>query len=322
MKTALILGANGQDGTFLTGHLLRQGWAVVGVDLQPSARFTQADRLDYRQIDLRRAEPLAELLRDVKPGLIFHLAAVHTHAAASAEATYELLFSQMLRVNVASVHTLLEHLRLENQAGKLLYASSAKVFGSPLPQAIDESTPRIGSCLYSITKNAATELIWHYRRQHGVKGSVVFLFNHESELRPRHFFVPKLVACLAAAKRGEPRQEIFRTLDFYCDWGSAKEYAELMILMLEKASGQDFVLATGRCVHARQLAYQLFERHGLDVAQHVETMVEHSGDDGATAYQVDLGKLRSHLGRVPSVSISEVIEDMLAHFDDDPAFRR
>ena len=92
------------------------------------------------------------------------MAAIH----GSAGYAYEASWREALAVNVGSVHACLEHMRRRCPAARLFYPSSLKVFGDPPPSEIDEETPRIGSCLYSITKNAATDLIHQYRADMGL----------------------------------------------------------------------------------------------------------------------------------------------------------
>ena len=307
MTTALVLGVNGQDGTFLSRSLLARGCRVIGVGRQRAARFdVSSHAFAYHQIDLRDLDRLRELLEATGPDRIFHVAAVHM----SAGAIYEPVFGEMLQVNVSSVHAVLEHLRASGRNARFIYASSAKVFGDPYPARIDEGTPTKSSCLYSITKNAAYSLIDHYRRHHGIQGSVVYLFNHESELRPAHYFFPKLLSCLVSAKHGLSARTPLATLEFHCDWGSAEEYMDFVVDMLEKAPGEDFVLATGTCTYARDFVEALFAKHGLDYRQFVEERTDAAGDGGGS-YTVDLTKLRSLLGRVPKVEIGEVVDRML-----------
>jgi GDPmannose 4,6-dehydratase len=301
---ALILGVNGQDGTFLARHLLAGGTEVVGIGRQPApiaGRFGAAVR--YLSLDLRDAVALAAALDAEKPDRIFHMAAVH----ASAGGKYEPIFREMLQVNVASVHVVLEYMRMSSARPRLLYASSAKVFGEPLPEVIDELTPRVSTCLYSVTKNAARDTIDFYRRQHGVRAGVVYLFNHESELRPSSFFIAKLVAGLVAARRGTGAPTRFNTLRFHCDWGSAEEYMSILLDVIDRAPGEDFVLGTGRSTDAAKLVRELFTLHDLD-PQLVE---EQSCDERQRAYSVDTAKLASRVGRVPSLTIRDVVARML-----------
>jgi len=308
---AMVLGCNGQDGSFLSRRLLDDGvGTVVGVGIEREQRFGyDPTRFKYISLDLAgESAPLRALLRETRPQRIFHVAAVH----ASAESTlYEPVFETMLSVNVRTVHTILEHLRNEDGLARLVYASSAKVFGSPLPEVISETTPRMSSCLYGITKNTAGDLIRHYRSAHRVAASQLYLFNHESELRPQGFFIPKLVRCLKAAAHGEHYVERFHTLDFYCDWGSADEYMGIMIELLERVPAEDFVVATGTVVHARTLTARLFAKLGVPMQSHTNETVEQTE---ARPYAVDTSKLQS-VGLAPNVTIEELIERLAFESD-------
>lgn len=308
MPTAVVLGVNGQDGTFLARHLVSRGYRVVGVGRQSVARHVAATTgFEYRSLDVRDGAAVADLLRGAAPDLIFHVAAVHTSAEGG---LYEPVFRDMVQVNLGSLHSALEHLRVENPSARIVYAGSAKVFGEAYPRQIDEATPRSSTCLYSITKNAALDLIRHYRRHHRSAAGFLFLFNHESELRPSHFFIPKLVDRLHRARRGEPGRTAFGSLGFWCDWGSAEEYMGLAVDVAERAPGQDFVLATGRSVFARDLVETVFREYGLDPAEFVEDRGESRGSQ-AEPYRVDASRLRAAIGRAPCVSIEEVCGSML-----------
>ncbi|TAK86058.1 MAG: NAD-dependent epimerase/dehydratase family protein [Betaproteobacteria bacterium] len=307
MTTALILGVNGQDGTFLARHLIRKGYKVVGIGRQEtSRRDIESSLFRYHQADLSQREALDATLHEFRPDLIFHVAAVHT----SAGGQYEPIWDQSLKVNVASVHSLLEYLRCVNPEGRLIYASSAKVFGEPYPPLMDETTPIKNACLYSITKNAAFHLIRYYRDRHSIKGSVVYLFNHESEFRPSDYFIPKMLRCLAAARRDPAHVASVNTLDFYCDWGSAEEYMSLLIEMIESAPAEDFVLGTGICTYAKDLVRNMFERYGLDCGRH---LIEANTPGKAlnSPYIVDTRKLQRAIHRRPVRRIYDVCVEML-----------
>jgi GDPmannose 4,6-dehydratase len=301
-ETAMVLGANGQDGTFLVRRLLRDGRHVVGVDLAERPRFAQMGAAyHYVPLDLRDHAALTALLHHVRPARIYHVAAVHL---SSAGGTYEPLFDSLLAVNVGSAHAALEYLRTDAPDCRLLYASSGKVFGSPFPEQIDEGTPRTSTCPYSITKNAAGDLLLYYRKHHDVSASILYLFNHESELRPPDFFIPKLVAAVRQAispAAPSPRAR-FHSLDFYCDWGDAEEYMDIAVDVLERAPGEDFVLGTGHCAHAREVVEQLFGRHGLRASDHVEEN-EPQSTTASRPYHVDSGKLARLVGRRPEIRL-------------------
>ena len=300
---ALVLGANGQDGTFLCRSLATRGYEVHGVGRQRGPREPIEH---YHQVDLRSTVGLAAVLTLVRPSVVFHLAAVHNRAGLP----YEEIFGDMLTVNVSSVHVVLEYLRRRAPGGRLVFASSAKAFGSPLPAVVDEGTPRRSDCLYAITKNAAAELIAYYRRTHAVAGSILYFFNHESELRPAGFFIPKVVDALRRALADSGSPEEFDTLDFHCDWGSAEEYMDVTIDVLERAPNDDFVVATGRSLHARALVDALFAHHGLRSADWVRERQPDRRGDGP--YRVDVSKLARLVGRRPAIGIEALVERLVA----------
>jgi GDPmannose 4,6-dehydratase len=307
VATALVLGANGQDGTFLTKHLLSKSYRVIGVGRQQSCRWAISSLLyTYYQLDLRQTQGLAALLQTVRPDIILHVAAAHN----SAEESDETLFNDMLQVNVASVHTILEYLRLCNQNGRLMYASSGKVFGDPYPPIIDETTPMSSSCLYTTSKITAFHLIDYYRCHYSLQASTLFLFNHESVLRPQQFFIPRILQCVASAKDNEAYVGSVLTLDFFCDWGSAEEYMDLAIDIAEKAPNDDFVIATGTCIYARDFVRDLFLKYGLDYRRHIQEKTP-PGIFLNSFYQVNLTKLQQKIGRIPRIGIAAVCTNIL-----------
>ena len=304
-KKALVIGANGQDGIFLVRHLLARGYEVAGVGRQDGPRENHAVRYRYVKSDLRKSGALSEPLWDFRPDLVFHVAAVHS----SAGGIYEPVFDDMLRVNVGSLHAVLEYLR-ERPETRLLYASSVKVFGSPLPSVINERTPLRNQCLYSITKNTAYHLIEYYRRSHGALASVAFFSNHESEFRLKDFFIPKVISSLAAAIKNQRHIVEVNSLDFYCDWGSAEEYMDIVVDILDKVPGEDFVLATGDCIYARDLVRTLFNNYGLDYQAHLRERI--NTQESAKPYVASLDKLQTYLGKRPQINIYEVCKKILA----------
>ena len=304
MQSVIVLGAHGQDGRLISARLLDCGYRVVGVGLEQASIQPITEQYRYRSCDIANQGAVAALLDDEDADAVVHLAAVHASAANN---TYEPVFGSMVDVNVKSLHTVLEHARTKRADLRVLYAGSAKCFGDPLPPDVDETTPRLGRCLYAITKNAAASLVEHYRLRHGVSAGVLYLFNHESVFRPAEFFIPKVVRALANAK-AQGEATAFHTLDFYCDWGSAEEYMSLAVDILTDAPGEDFIVATGRTEYARDLVGRFFRRHGLDAERHVFEAGRESAV--AASYQARTDKLRDRLGRVPLVDASRLLDTL------------
>jgi GDPmannose 4,6-dehydratase len=304
MTRALVLGANGQDGSYLCEILSVRGYDVIGSGRRATARWpVAADNYRYQGCDLADTTALAALLKAVAPDFVFHFAAVHGAQGFD----YESVWREAHCVNTLSVHAILEYVRKDRPGCALIYASSAKAFGDPLPAEIDESTPRRSSCIYSITKNAAHALIDYYRARHGVKASVLYLFNHESPRRGPDYFIPRIARALEKARTQGGKSEI-HSLDFACDWGDAREYMEITADIAERGLGQDYVLATGRTWTGREMVGALFARHGLN---HADFLVEKAAPATPRSYRASNGRLRQRLGRAPTRDILDVFDDFL-----------
>jgi GDPmannose 4,6-dehydratase len=307
---AAVIGANGQDGRLICRRLCARGYDVLAIGRQPgfaeSLDPPGAGRIAYDCVELRQRARLAPALTAFRPDVVFHLAAVH---ASSAGNSYENRFAELIEVNTLSLHETLETLRTLGTGARVVYASSAKVFGADLPMRVTETTGFRSDCLYALSKNAARDLIAYYRRVHALPGAVLFFFNHESELRPPEFFIPKLVAGLAGAMRDRRTKVELATLDFHGDWGSAEEYMDIAIDVAERAPSTDLIVATGRTIHARELAENLFAAAGLNYRDHI---VERGGAPGQGPFQSDLTRLKEAIGRVPVESVFDLCRKILA----------
>lgn len=304
----MVFGANGQDGSFLVEILSLQGHEVLGLGRQAAARYpVSSPNYRYEMVDLRDAEATREAVEGFRPDRVFHVAAVHGASGYS----YEEVWRDALAVNVEALHVALEFARQSSARPTIIYASSAKVFGDPLTGRITERSSRHSSGLYSITKNAAEALIEYYRVTHGVSASIAFFFNHESQRRPAEFFIPTIVAALAASIKDHTHRINVDTLDFYCDWGSASEYMEFLVEMSDMPPpGEDMIIATGRTMYGKDFVSRLFARYGLDYRRHIE-QERHESEPAAVEFSASTEKLTQILGRTPRRDIFQVCQSIL-----------
>ena len=195
--SALILGVNGQDGSYLAEEMLGRGYAVTGAARQATSRWVDPRRFRYLTLDIADHAALDSLLDALRPQVICHLAASHGPAGHSYEGTWR----KTLDINLGTLHVCLEHLRTRAPDARLFYPSSVKAFGTDPPSVITEETPRVSDCLYGITKNAAYDLVQYYRARHALWVGLGIFFNHDSPRRPESYFLPRLAARLAAQRR-------------------------------------------------------------------------------------------------------------------------
>jgi GDPmannose 4,6-dehydratase len=305
MHSVAILGANGQDGSYLCEIEATAGRRVLAIGRQPAYAWEPpAGEFHYHQLDVSDQQALRGFLNEQEPHSIFHVAAVH----GAAGFTYEPVVEQLFAVSVTSVHSCLEYLR-ERGNGQLFYASSAKVFGASLTGNVDESSPRRADCIYSTAKIAASNLIDCYRRDHQISAVVAFLFNHESRRRPPEFFVPTIARALAAGIAGMQTKEAIKTLDFHADWGCAREYMGLVSRAIKNGLNEDLVIATGETVYAADAINELFAAHGLDYRDYLE-VAEEAAPGGAAPFHAIVERLAASVGGKPATGFRRLVEDI------------
>ena len=304
MIRSLVLGVGGQDGSILAEELVASGRQVLGLGRRETFPYPiDSHQFAYRQLDLAESAELDSCLREFQPDEVFHVAAVH----GSAGFPYEEVWGNALDVNTRSLHRVLEYARLHQTQLRVFYASSAKIFGPALRGHVDLSTPRDGSCLYSITKKASGQLAAYYEQAHGIKTTVAILFNHESERRASSFFVPKICRAVSSALADPLHRESLHTLSFHCDWSSARDFMRMAIRAVEVGFGGELIFASGVTWHGRDFVQQLFARYGLDYAQHVDVpaLVD------SPFFQVDLSATFQHIDVSPSENIFTLCDRLI-----------
>lgn len=305
MKRAVILGVNGQDGSYLAEILLEQGYHILGIGRQSVSRYVEENKFyQYQSLDIKQTSLLLESLKLFKPTKIFHLAAVHGAAGFQ----YESVFNDVIDVNLKSLHVLLEYARNEDPEVRIAYASSAKVFGNKLSGTIAISNPHYSDCLYSIAKNAAGKLINYYHNKYQIYGSIAYFFNHDSPRREKEYFIPTIIRILANVLKTNNYSDEIQTLDFYCDWGSAAEYMEMFGKLLTLSEPKEVIIASGKTWHGREFVKQLFEHHGIDFEQHIK---ERNHNLSPELFTADINETSSILGITPSRDIFSISNEIL-----------
>lgn len=263
MKTALVTGITGQDGTYLAEQLATRGYRVVGTSRGTSSKVEGKGPVELRTLDLEDPGAVATLLAGVEPDEVFHLA-----GQSSVGRSFEQP-AETYRSIVATTLNLLEAVRGAKARPRVFVAGSGEVFGDTGARAADETTPFAPRSPYAAAKCAAVELTRTYRTHYGVFACVGFLYNHESPRRPATFVTRKIVrgACDIAAGRATTLE--LGDLDVVRDWGYAPEYVDAMWRSLQSDAPDDFVIATGQSRPLGAFVDLVFRRLGLDAKSHV-----------------------------------------------------
>jgi GDPmannose 4,6-dehydratase len=322
MKRALITGITGQDGSYLTEHLLALGYEVHCLIRRASTFNT--DRIDHLYVDphhedarlflhyadLSDGTGLRHVLEKVLPQEVYNLGA-QSHVAVSFQQP-----EYTADVDGLGTLRLLEAVRdVSQRTGepiRLYQAGTSEMFGgSPPPQS--EATPFYPKSPYAAAKVMAHHLVINYRESYGLHASNGILFNHESERRGETFLTRKVTRAATRIKEGLQDALYLGNLDSQRDWGHAEDYVRAMHLMLQQDGPGDYVIATGESHTVRTFVQKVFAHLDLDWEQHVRIDPRYYRPAEVDALRGDATKARRQLGWEPRVGIDELVRRMVVH---------
>ncbi len=269
MKTALITGITGQDGSYLAELLLEKGYDVHGLVRRASLlnrtridHLHENDRLSLHYGDLTDGVSLVNLVREIEPDEVYNLGAM-SHVRVSFE-----MPDYTASTNAIGTLRLLEAIRAARLECRFYQASTSEMFGSTPPPQDEESKfhPRSP---YGSSKLQAHWVTINYREAYGLFAVSGILFNHESPRRGENFVTRKITKAVAAIDAGVQDHVDLGNLEATRDWGYAPEYVEGMWLMLQQDEPEDFVLATGEGRSVQEFCEAAFSHAGLDWREHV-----------------------------------------------------
>jgi GDPmannose 4,6-dehydratase len=317
MKTALITGITGQDGSYLAELLLSKGYEVHGI-IRRASSFNTA-RIDHLYSDphvngvrfflhygdISDSTNLIKLLYRIQPDEVYHLAA-QSHVRVSfdiPEYTGDVTGLGTVRI--------LEAIRETGSKAKFYQASSSEMYGKVSESPQSEATPFYPRSPYGAAKVYAYWTTVNYRESYGLFACNGILFNHESPRRGETFVTRKITRAAARIKAGLQDKLYLGNLEAQRDWGYAKEYVEAMWLMLQQDQPDDYVVATGETHSVKEFLEETFAHSGLDWQEHVEIDPKYYRPSEVDLLVGDAGKARAMLGWEPKTRFRDLVHLMV-----------
>ena len=332
MKTALITGITGQDGSYLAELLLEKNYKVHGL-IRRNSTSDGTDRINHllkfptitlHYGDMTDFACIAQLIKDIQPDEIYNLAA-QSHVKVS--------FSNALYTadaNGLGTLRILEAIKLLGleKTTRFYQAATSEMFGEvqSIPQR--EDTPFYPRSPYGVAKLYAHWITKNYREAYGMFACSGILFNHESPRRGETFVTRKITKTLAEIRNGKRIVPLeLGNLDAKRDWGHAKDYVEAMWLMLQQEEPEDFVIATGQQHTVREFVDAAFDYMGYSIEWVGEGLKEVAKDYGTGEVLVtinpefyrpaevdslvgDCTKAKETLGWKHNYSFTQLVEEM------------
>lgn len=333
MKKALITGITGQDGSYLAELLLDKGYEVHGIVRRSSSFNT--DRIDHlykdrhekdvrmflHYGDLTDSSNLNRIIEKVRPDEIYNLGA-QSHVQVSFEVP-----EYSADVDAIGTLRLLDAIRETGIDCRFYQASTSELYGKVQEVPQTETTPFYPRSPYAVAKQYGFWIVKNYRESYGLHASNGILFNHESPRRGETFVTRKITMAVARISRGLQKCLYMGNIEALRDWGYAPDYVQMMWMMLQQDTPDDYVVATNEMHTVREFIEKSFGHVGIEIAWDGEG-VDEVGKNSATGDVVvrmderyyrpceveqllgNPAKAKTQLGWEPTVKFEQLVKIM------------
>lgn len=305
---ALIIGASGQDGAYLSQLLLSKGYEVVGTsrNIQTMA-FNSLKKLGIDHAVTKRSmavndfSSVLSVIKTTAPDEVYNLAG-QTSVGLSFDQPTETMDSI-----VGGTLNILEAMRFTKKPIRFYNAGSSECFGNTGNHLADEATPFQPKSPYAVAKASAYWLVSNYREAYGIYACTGILFNHESPLRPERFVTQKIIKAAARIANGSDERLLLGNIQIQRDWGWAPEYVTAMWKMLQQNKPDDYVIATGKTVSLEYFITHVFKYFQLDWQDHVDLDESLLRPSDIHVGRANTQKAHSKLGWQSKYNVDDVI---------------
>ncbi|HEX2093117.1 MAG TPA: GDP-mannose 4,6-dehydratase [Longimicrobiaceae bacterium] len=310
MKTALITGITGQDGSYLAEFLLAKGYRVFGLARRSSTlNFERIqhiqDQIELLSGDLSDQNSLLYALQQARPDEVYNLAA---QSFVQTSWTQPVLTGD---VTALGVTRMLEAIRVFDPKIRFYQASSSEMFGKVQAVPQREDTPLYPRSPYGVAKVYGHWATINYRESYDLFAVSGILFNHESPRRGLEFVTRKVTDGVARIKLGLAKELRLGNLEARRDWGFAGDYVRAMWMMLQQDQPDDYVIATGETHSVRQLVETAFACADLNWEDFVVQDPRFMRPAEVDLLVGDASKAREVLGWQPEVGFQELVQMMV-----------
>jgi len=311
MKTALITGINGMDGSHLADFLLDKGYKIYGMERRSSSKQRTntahlEDKIIFVDGDLTDQNSLLRILKETNPDEVYNLAAQSFVGQSwqTPEHTSEVTGLGVLRI--------LEAIREYNPKIKFYQASSSEMFGRMVENPANENTPFYPRSPYGVAKLYGHWITKNYRESYDMFACSGILFNHESERRGIEFVTRKISDGVARIHLGLADHIALGNLDAKRDWGYAPDYVEAMWLMLQQDTPDDYVVATNETRSIKEFLEEAFKVVGIkDWESYIKQDPKFMRPAEVDVLKGDYSKTKTKLNWEPKTSFSDMVKKMV-----------
>jgi len=306
-KKALIVGAYGQDGSYLTELLIKKKYFVYGIvnKVKEKKSRISVKNLKILNISINNYTKISKLIKKIKPHEIYHL-------GSRSFINYD-FDSEFFNLNpsINGTNFLLTAVKEFSPKSKFYFAASSEIFGNPKKAPQNENTQFNPRSAYGISKLAGYHLTKNYREAHGLFACSGILYNHESPRRGDFFVTKKIAKAAARIKKGLDKKIYLGNVNAKRDWGYSKDYVKYMWKSLQLKKPQDFVLGTGKLNSVKDFLKIAFERVDLNYQKYLEIDKKYYRKENKINIVADNSFAKKKLNFKPSKTFEEIVHEMV-----------
>jgi len=317
--TALIIGANGQDASYLAELLLEKGYIVHGTIRRNSVPESQTTRIQdifeqgkikLHYADLTDAISIECVIKEIQPDEVYHLAA-QSHVQISFE-----LPQYTLDTNCSGTLAVLEAVRRFSPHSKVYFAATSEMFGNnyDADKFQRETTKMVPVSPYGCSKLYGYNLCHNYRNSYNMYIASGILFNHESPRRGINFVTNKVAMNAVKIHYGRLQKLHMGNLQACRDWGHAKDYVDAMWRMLQQGNPKDYVIATGQSRSVENLVDLIFSKLDMDWHDYIIQDEKYMRPEELDFLKGDSSKAQQELGWKQTISFDAMIDEMVEYW--------
>ncbi len=310
MKTALITGVTGQDGSYLAELLLDKGYRVVGVVRRTSHDSYEriqhlVGRMEIVPADLLDQHSLQSVIKESQPDEVYNLAA---QSFVPTSWSQPVLTGEFTALGVTRILDAIRHVKPD---ARFYQASSSEMFGKVRETPQRETTPFYPRSPYGVAKVYGHYITVNYRESYGMFAVSGILFNHESPRRGLEFVTRKISDGVARIKLGLADSLALGNLDAKRDWGFAGDYVDAMWRMQQQQEPTDYVVGTGVHHSVRNCCEVAFAHVGLDWKKYVKHDARFDRPAEVETLLANPSKAKAELGWCPTASFEQLMQMMV-----------
>ena len=311
MSRAIVIGYSGQDGSILSEKLNFLGVDILGITKNKT--YSSLREFDQCDVSILNKKDIFNIVKKFQAEQIYYLAAYQSSSGQIVNDEESNILKNSVEVNLLSLQYILEAVYLYSRDTAVFYAASSHIYGDTKSRIQNEETPFSPIDYYGISKVAGIQLCRYYREKKSLCISVGIMYNHESIYRKESFVSIHIIRGALDILYGDKSELLIGDLDAKVDWGSANDYVEAMLILLNKRISDDFIIATGIQYGVNEFVQIVFNYLGLDSTKYVKE----SGDfvkKGRNNLCGDITKIQKITGWKPKTTFNKMIIDMVEHY--------